>query len=159
MIGNEEDARFILDWCESVRGDSYELPRRRAPKVWEYLSCGSYRVAYLHKGSGVVYKVQHRYGRSEWQTNEGEAENLRLMRLKRIPEGCRLPRFQYFHLNGNGVMAMERFRVILKSAPHSHRYDGLLNRLRDALGLVDLHSSNAALDEEHDLVVPIDLGA
>lgn len=160
MIGNETDAEFIRDYVMDIEGDYYR-DGSVAPEGWQRLGSGCYRSAWLHEESGVVYKVQHTYSNS-WQSNEGEADTLRRHFFKKMPKGCRLPRFRYFALDGRGVIAMERFSRLLRDVGYYQDTEGYHNRLsdlQDALrGVSDFHGGNLAIDEENKLLVPIDLG-
>lgn len=160
MIGNEVDAEFIRDYVTDVSGDYYR-DGTKPPKGWKRLGSGCYRSAWLHEASGVVYKVQHGYLNS-WQSNEGEAGTLRRYFLKKMPKGCRLPRWQYFALDGRGVIAMERFTKLLRQVSRYQDPRGYHDRLRALRGVLndvsDFHGGNLAIDEENDLLVPIDLG-
>lgn len=167
MLGNEADARFIRDWHFSpdAKRDAWGDLIQQAPDGWRRLGEGCYRVAYLSP-DGVVYKVQHYYaepGQYQSQSNKGEAEALRKYWLKKMPKGCRLPRWGFFELDGRGVIAMERFNKTLShysqyNDPGS-RYWILVEHLQGVLcDVYDLHGGNMAVDEENQKLVPIDLG-
>lgn len=155
MIGNETDARFIRDW---VRGGKHYHP-----EGWQRLGTGCYRAAWLHVASGVVYKVQHEATYS-YQTNHAEARNIARYRFKKMPKGCRLPRYQFFALDNqeDGVMAMERFSKLLREVSYYQDPNGYYDRHKELQGVLrdvyDLHGGNLAIDEENELLVPIDLG-
>lgn len=162
MIGNESDAQFIRDYVldrseRDIYGEAFN-----APEGWVRLGSGCYRSAWLHKESNVVYKVQHRYTNDYGQSNAGEARNLKRYYLTKLPKGCRLPRFRHFELDGRSVMAMERFDKLLKYVSYyddPKGYHARLAHLQEALrDLWDLHGANLAIDEENELLVPIDLG-
>lgn len=167
MLGNEENARFIRDWYVEARGGESNSWRRweDEPEGWTYLNHGVSRAAYLGP-DGVVYKVQHYYGRDAsyylGQSNSGEAETLRKHFLTKLPKGCRLPRFTYYELDGRGVMVMEYFRKLFNQVITSHKeygkYASPLDDLRRTLRLEDLYGANLAVDTERELLVPIDLG-
>lgn len=164
MLGNEADARFIRDWYVEERGKR-EWDQRDAPKGWTRLGAGCYRTVFLSP-DGVVYKVQQRYAKPdqyEGQCNKSEAANLRRYWLTKMPEGCRLPRWGFFELDGRGVVVMERFEKTLSRysqyTPDGSRYWGAFGRLQRTLqDVYDLHGGNLAVDEESQLLVPIDLG-
>lgn len=165
MLGNEEDARFIRDWYAGELEKPTYNQFKDAPKGWTRLGAGRYRTAFLSP-DGVVYKVQQRYakpGEYEGQCNKGEAVNLRKYWLKKMPEGCRMPRWGFFELDGRGVIAMERFNKTLSRYPQysspGSEYWALVRRLQRVLNDVyDLHGDNMAVDEESQKLVPIDLG-
>lgn len=152
MLGNETDARFIRDWY--LHKGCY----LDAPKGWTRLGSGCYRTAFLSP-DGVVYKVQQNYAYS-YQTNKGEVEVIRRYWLRKLPRGCRFPRYQFFELDGKGVTAMERLPKLLKDFS---RYEEnspwtLLDRLQEALvDVYDLHGANIGVDEVG-MLVPIDMG-
>lgn len=159
MIGNIEEARFIRDWYRDYR-DSDPCGVGQ-PNGWRRMGSGCYRVAFLAP-SGVVYKVQH-WQNNSYQTNAGEAEKLRSLMFRKLPQGCRFPRYQLFELEGEGVMAMERFNQTMRSissySAEGKRLRALENRLIAALPeLRDMHDDNIAVDEVNGQVVPIDLG-
>lgn len=162
MIGNEAEARFIHEWYRAwqAREDYWTDPGPMAPEGWERLGSGCYRIAFLAP-SGTVYKVQS--SSSSYQTNEAEAYTLRRYMFRKLPKGCRFPRYQLFMVTeGEGVMAMERVASLLKE--HS-RYDGEGRRIRGLRNdlvetlydLHDLHDANIGVAEDG-AVVPIDLG-
>jgi hypothetical protein len=155
MIGNEEHAQEILDWALTA-------PDAAPPKGWKRLGQGCYRQAMLHIETNVVYKVQHNYSVRYSQSNDSEAENLRRYWLKKLPQGCRFPRYQLFRFDGKGVMAMERFGKLLRDVSRygeDSRYWERHSKLQDVLrNVYDLHGANLAIDEENDQLVPIDMG-
>jgi len=164
MIGNEVDARFIRDWYrETTQNASWATPNK-VPEGWKYLSSGCYRSVYLHVESGVVYKIERDRNYTGGQTNEGEYNNLRLYRFKRMPKGCRFPRWAFYAFEDqDNVMAMEYFTHLLKEYS---RYDEKgsrhwenLRKIRNVLqGIWDLHGANLAVDQTTEELVPIDLG-
>lgn len=164
MIGNAEDARFIRDWSlQRYKDDPYDyIPGPSAPEGWKRLGKGCFRIAYLSP-DGVVYKVERHYGDGWSQSNRGEDKNLRRYRFTKMPEGCRLPRWQYFELDGKGVMAMERFDKLLRQFSRyeggNGKYYAALSRLsRLMIDIGDFHDANLAVDP-NGLLVPIDMGA
>lgn len=165
MIGNAEDARFIRDWSlRRYKDDPYGYDSApSAPEGWKRLGKGCYRIAYLSP-DGVVYKVEHDYGGAGWpQSNRGEDKNLRRYRFTKMPEGCRLPRWQYFELDGKGVMAMEKFDTLLwqfgRYEEGNGKYYVALRRLSLLMiDIGDFHAANLAVDP-NGLLVPIDMGA
>lgn len=165
MLGNEADARFIRDWYARELDKPTDNQYGDAPKGWTWLGAGCYRAVFLSP-DGVAYKVQQRYaepGGWESQSNKTEAANLRRYWLTRMPRGCRLPRWGYFELDGRGVIAMERFDKTLNRysqySDEGSKYWGALGRISDLMcDLYDFHGGNLAVDEENQLLVPIDLG-
>lgn len=159
MIGNEAEAKFIRDWYASK--GQWSQRDDTPPVGWERLGSGCYRAAFLSP-TGVVYKVQHNYDHSS-QSNAGEAETLRRYWLTRMPKGCRLPRWSLYELDGKEVMAMERFTKLLNEfslfSAEGSKYWSLRSALENVISdQWDFHGGNLAVDEEAELLVPIDLG-
>lgn len=160
MLGNESSAEFIRDW--SLLTSKHYRPEQ-APQGWTRLGSGCYRVAYLNALEGIVYKVEHRYG-GFGQTNEGEFQKLRSMRLTRLPKGIRFPRYHLYSLDGRTVAAMEYLPKLLKDfsryGGEGATYWNLKSKLCDTLpDLWDMHGANIAVDENTKEIVPIDLGS
>lgn len=161
-FGNERNARFIRDWY--VLMAEHCRTGEKPPQEWRRLGSGCYRAAFLHEPSGVVYKVEHRYGSGYTQSNKGEAESFRRFLLTKLPHGCRLPRWEFYELDGRGVMVMEKFDKLLhefgKYTANGSKYWDAQSRFSSAFpDLWDLHGRNIAVDEETGQIVPIDLGA
>lgn len=161
MLGNETDARFIRDWVLEQEGYGPRDWTSEAPEGWTRLGWGAYRVAMLSP-EGVVYKVEHRYGQFG-QTNSHEAYMLGRYGTQQLPEGCRLPRWNFFPLDGKGVIVMEKFDKLLKDfSMYSLAGRKYWNNHRDLVDAMyetyDLHGSNIGVDEQAKLIVPIDLG-
>ena len=163
-IGTEEEAGFILYYHLQAQAstNSWEYPE--PPEGWTRLGSGCYRVAYLAP-SGVVYKVQGRYdkdGDRRWQSNFSEVQNLRRHHLKRLPKGCRIPRWNSFEFpEGKIVVAMEKFDRLVRSLTWQEREDTREARVRmlDAVdGIYDTHDANLAYDDKTKEVAIIDWG-
>lgn len=162
MIGNEAEARFIHEWLrtQQERVDYYDNPGPRAPEGWSRLGSGCYRIAFLAP-SGTVYKVQN--SPTSYQSNRDEAATLRRYMLRKLPKGCRFPRYQLFMVSEDeGVMAMERMESLLREYSHykaeHRRIRNLRNDLIETLhDLSDLHDGNIGVAGDG-AVVPIDLG-
>lgn len=160
MLGNESSAEFIRDWSLLM---SKHYRSEQAPQGWTRLGSGCYRVAYLNALEGIVYKVERCYG-TGGQTNEGEFQKLRSMRLTRLPEGIRFPRYHLYSLDGRTVAAMEYLPKLLKDfgryVGEGATYWNLKSKLCDTFpDLWDMHGANIAVDENTKEIVPIDLGA
>lgn len=163
MLGNAEEAQFIRDWYIELRADPDRRYDHTSPEGWRRLGAGCYRTVFLAP-SGVVYKVEQYYNDNPWsQSNKSEDAKLRKYRFRKMPQGCRLPRWSFYELDGRGVMAMERFDKLLRSygryTEEGAKYYQALSRLTDRLVETgDWHSANLAVDTENELLVPIDLG-
>jgi RIO-like serine/threonine protein kinase len=108
---------------------------------------------------GVAYKVNHRQDDSQ---SARELENLRNAWLKKVPKGCRLPRFADFSSVGEVVVAMEVIKG--KTLYAKYGYPEYLNHHREeyhsiwtTYHLNDIHEENVMVDEDG-LLVPVDLG-
>ena len=106
-IGNVHDAQTIYSWVAESRRE-YDKPlcaeHKEAPLGWEYVGSGSFRSVW-RSPEGVAYKVEHNDGDS-CQSGD-EIENLNLAWGKGAPEGCRLPKFDEFRVDGEVVVAIE----------------------------------------------------
>lgn len=160
MLGNESSAEFIRDW--SVLMSKHYREQEQTPDGWVRLGSGCYRVAYLNALEGIVYKVERRYGSAYNQTNEGEFQQLRSMRLTTLPKGIRLPRYHLYSLDGRAVAAMEYLPKLLASFSRygeGQTYWNLRGKLCETFpDLWDMHGDNIAVDENTKEIVPIDLG-
>jgi RIO-like serine/threonine protein kinase len=156
-IGNEADAKFILEWVSKGR-KSCDVPSAKAPEGWEFLGRGSFRSVW-RSPEGVAYKVNHSAYDSQ---SRSEVRNLRRAWLKKTPKGCRLPRFAEYRPAGEVVVAME---VIKGKTLHAkYGYPDCLNYHREeyrsierTYRLDDMHEQNVMIDEDG-LLVPVDLG-
>lgn len=160
-IGNEQDARTIVEWLRSDRSD-YGLPSRaaqgKAPEGWEYLGRGSFRSVW-RSPEGVAYKVNH----STYDAQSvRELENLRRAWLKKTPKGCRIPRFEEYRVGKEVVVAMEVIKGVTLYAKYG--YPGYLEHKREeyhsisnVYRLSDMHEENV-MEDEDGLLVPVDFG-
>jgi len=163
-IGDAEEAQKILDWVRASEMDGC-LPRcvrnGDAPEGWEYIGRGSFRSVWFSP-SGVAYKVSHRVTIRNRQSVE-EVANLASAWEKEVPEGCRLPKFDKFHIDDELVVAIERivgdtlYEFVREGNDESDYYE----RMRDCerrYRLIDLHDENVIIEESTGLLVPVDLG-
>lgn len=169
MIGNAREAEFIRDWYMEYQAKSWAEQGLigDAPEGWEWLGQGCYRTAFLAP-SGVVYKVQGHYPKRGTyhcgQTNAAEAASFRKFMFRKLPRGCRFPRFQLFELDGRTVIAMEKFDKLLKDFNswdngEGSKYWKLHQEVQEVLHEVyDAHGGNFAIDVENGQLVPIDVG-
>jgi hypothetical protein len=160
MLGNEHDAKFIRDWhFAEIR----EWQSAETPPGFLLIGSGCARVAYLHKKTNVVYKVEKRYNSGRLQSNEAEYNYLRSQILRKAPKGIRFPRYSLHRLDGRCVSALEYLPLLLRdfdvNTEEGSRYWDLRYRLVDFLpDLFDLHGQNIAVDADSGQIVPIDLG-
>lgn len=157
MVGNPQDAQLIRDY---IRNDwsFYDESRPAAPEGWEYLSSGVYRNCFVSPDN-VVYKVDC-YPDSGEGTNAGECRNLVRCAALPAPEHTRMPKFTYYGLNGDGVIAMERIhgtplreaRALGKLEDRT-KFDVIISELERKYDLDDLHGANVIVEPSGDLVV------
>lgn len=159
-IGNEWEAEHIYLWVSRDRR-KYARPRcaeqELAPEGWEYVASGSFRSVW-RSPTGVAYKVEHNRSEYSHQSAE-EIENLKKAWEKGAPEGCRLPKFDEFRVDGEVIVAVEYI-----DGPTLHEYEGPEDDLYERLdqcefrfALSDLHDENVVVDADG-LLVPVDLG-
>lgn len=157
MLGTAEEALFIRDWFLASKND-YKAPK--TPEGWRRLGAGVSRCVFRSEATGVVYKIEKYYDDDEYtQSNRKEAETIRKFYLRKLPAGCRLPRFYLHELDGKPVMAMEAFTTLLRDAPDRQSYSVTRSRLERFTKLWDLHDQNLAVDEVNKQLVIIDWGA
>lgn len=159
-IGNEHDAQTIYFWVASQR-QKYDKPRcayqAEAPLGWEYIGSGSFRSVW-RSPEGVAYKVEHNNG--DFCQSAEEIENLKLAWRKGAPEGCRLPKFDEFRVDGEVVVAIELIEGNTLYDYEGPEKDDLYERLSQCemrFHLGDLHDENVVVDHDG-FLVPVDLG-
>lgn len=161
-IGNERDARVILDWVIPHR-QKYDVPRcarsETAPEGWRFLGKGSFRSVWLSP-EGVAYKVDHQ--RDRW-CDQSERELVNLTRAwgrGHTIEGCRLPKFHGYKFDGEIVVAIEAIKGSrlndYEGFDRGQLYD-LMNDIENEYRLSDMHDENVMVDEDGYLV-PVDFG-
>jgi len=165
MVGNAVDAQFILDWVSYNELDSFSLEEYGpgdVPEGWTYLSKGSFRSVWLSP-EGCVYKVQHQY--EGWgQSNKDEWRNILAAQRCEAPAGTRLPEAQLYQVDGGRtVIAME----CIKGKTVDQRWGvgdtpreiGVrMRQVERAYELCDLHGDNVMIEDETDILIPVDLG-
>lgn len=161
-IGNERDARTILEWVIPHR-EKYDAPRcaysESAPEGWEFLGKGSFRSVWLSP-EGVAYKVDHQTDRWSDQSSQELVNLTRAWLRERTIEGCRLPKFHGYEFGGEVVVAIEAIkgsRLYDYDGPGRDQLYDLLSDIEDAYRLTDMHDENVMVDEDGYLV-PVDFG-
>lgn len=127
---------------------------------WEYLGSGCYRNAYLHKPTGVVYKVQ-RNG-AVGMGNVGEYNTAERLREKQW-EHVRIPLVSLYHFGENfmdpnerPVLAMEYIEGTLGGDEGmGYMHPGWREFNRNG-GCGDMHRQNFVISTD-DMMVPIDM--
>jgi len=167
MVGNARDAEFIHEWVRSHMNDwsrPSDEAKENPPEGWEYLGSGSFRSVW-RSPDGVAYKVQHRP--TSGQSNESEWVSVQQAYTKPAPAGTRLPLCSFYE-RGNrmdGVMAME----CIAGSTLDEFYGGdfyhipdvardLMWNLETTYGLGDMHEQNVMVEDETELLIPIDFG-
>lgn len=161
-LGNEFDARTIYSWVDSHRVD-YGRPScilddfSYAPEGWEYIGSGSFRSVW-RSPEGIAYKVNHHKQYSH--QSSVEVRNLGRAWKEGAPNGCRLPRFGEFRVDGETIVAIEYIKGVrlydYRGDDKDHMYE-LLEEIEYKLNLQDMHDENALVDDDG-LLVPVDLG-
>lgn len=164
-IGSADYALFIK---EQVRANMNDWSRpndyieENPPEGWEFLGRGSFRSTWRGP-DGVAYKVQHRP--TSMQTNQEEYQNLQKAAKIEAPEGTRLPACSFYPLDNriDGVIAME----CVDGATIEDRFgrygppSNIAQRvyaIEDKYRLGDMHFENVMIEDETDIVIPIDFG-
>lgn len=165
-VGNADHAREIAEffysnnpanmtWREKVKG--------RTPRAFKRIGDGSYRVAYLHKATGIVYKVDKYRDTHGSMNNKGEANNYPVIAEKVKDKGCKHVKIpatfgHEFMLDVHKVcvVAME-FVAGAIGTEAIIDYTGPAYREYRALGVSDSHGGNYVVDDEG-TIWPIDLG-
>lgn len=162
-IGNFHDAQTILHWVRS-HPSRYGRPtcvtEESAPEGWSYLGRGSFRSVWLSP-EGVAYKVGHE-GYRENQCSD-EIANLRSAWAdpRSVPDGCRLPRFEGFDVDGDLVVAIEKISGMVLDEYHGEeqsKYYKLMRTVEKVFRLWDMHSENCMVEDGTGYLVPVDFG-
>lgn len=161
-IGNEHDARTILEWVRRHPSEGWRMPTcvldGVAPNGWEYVGRGSFRSVW-RSPEGVAYKVGHR-SEPNWNQCLDEIANLKKAWSHGAIEGVRLPRFNSFEVDGEVIVALELIEG--KRLCDYEGYDrralaALARDVEEEYGLGDMHDQNCIVDGDG-LLVPIDFG-
>lgn len=151
-IGNRKNAETALAFFEHTATPD---------KDWQRLSGGSYRACYLHKPTGVVYKVEDEYA-GDTMGNRRELNNARLLRRMEW-QGVRIPMTSGFNVKGesgdNLVLAMEYIEGKMGKDVKRSSYPAARRELYDRAGFSDMHGENFIFEKGSRKLVPIDLGS
>lgn len=120
---------------------------------WELLGCGSYRYAYLHKSSDVVYKIES----DEWAESDGfgnakehqNASNLRKLALRLVY----IPKTSLFNTSRGPIIAMEHIRGEIGNGSYAAREE-LYKKGR----FKDMHAANF-IGMPSGKIAPIDMAS
>lgn len=165
-IGNEEDARTILDWVRSSQKRRFSWPKcvdtKEGPDGWTFLGRGSFRSVWLSP-EGVVYKVNHE---DDWdEQSADEVDTLSRVWDVGPLEGCRLPKFNWFQLDEEIVVVMEwvkgwtlwEYNSRENDCDKRSEYTSLMRRIAVEYAVGDMHDENVMVDKDGYLV-PVDFG-
>lgn len=148
-IGSRKQARYAL--MMSIEGRVFD--------DWKMIGSGSFRTCYLHKPSGVVYKVESDF-REEGYDNWSELKNARKLLRKCIDndqwldEYIRIPKVSGYRIGDELVIAMQYIAGdIGADATNTSALRALYN-----IGFQDMHAANFISDDEGSLW-PIDLAS
>jgi hypothetical protein len=162
-IGNFHDAQTILHWVRS-HPMKYGRPTcvmdEVAPDGWEFLGRGSYRSVWLSP-EGVAYKVGHEHYNGNQCLDEISNLKNAWAEPRRVPDGCRLPRFEGFSVNGDLVVAIEKINgVVLDSyrGVDREKYREIAQAVERAFRLWDMHGENCMVEDGTGHLVPVDFG-
>lgn len=162
-IGNYHDAQTILHWVRG-HGQEYGTPscieHKEAPLGWKFIASGSARSVW-RSPEGVAYKVVHdaRWG----SQNTSEVDHLKEAWSRKVPEGCRLPKFSSFDVGDELVVVMEAvngprlYDYVTEYGNSEDDYYDRMNLCETRFGLIDMHDENVVIDEDG-LLVPVDFG-
>lgn len=155
-IGNRKHAQFILDNFRAGHA---------TPDGWRVLGSGSYRIAFLHEESDVVYKVD-RYASSYKDGYESNVEVRHARSLWKQSGGTgilgtrfRVPKVSAFKFGEQVVVAMEAIKGVLMadSEDKSLCPEGRLELYR--IGRFgDMHDYNYFIDNDG-YAVPVDMAS
>lgn len=151
-IGNRQHARVILDW----HNDNWGNEDGYSPDEWEIVGSGSFRTAYLHIPTNVVYKVED----GSWQ-GYGSAQELRVaqsLRKNRTFKKVRIPLTSGFRFHDGLVLAMEAVKgeSIGMFEDTRKARAGRLELFK--VGFEDMHPQNFFI-EPGGVVVPVDMAS
>lgn len=166
MVGNEKDAMRLATWFYDNNPDGLkwqEKPKGRTPAGFKRLGSGSYRIAYLHKASNVVYKIDRYVDSHSSMSNSGEVENYPVLVNKVEEKGLtkvKVPQTSghEFMLDAKRVVvcAMEFIAGKLGTEDSIHYGSDSYTQYRSC-GVSDQHGGNYIVDAENNIWV-IDLG-
>lgn len=156
-IGSRKHAQFINDWYHGPDGGNEETP----PAGWSRLGEGSFRIAYLHEATDVVYKVEIWPEDNEQYGSIGEVRKAQSLYRKsingRLGKWLRIPRTSGFRFGAYVVVAMEAVTGVMNEMYGTH---GCLEARKEllALGFEDMHAHNYIVDNDG-YIVPIDMAS
>lgn len=152
VIGSRRHAEFAL---------ALEFGNKRKTADWETCGRGASRTAYLHKPTGVVYKVERWDDQSSNRAEYKNARDCSKLEWKRV----RIPKVSGFSFKEGGprggkafVIAMEHVKGKFgEKVPKTH-YRAARQELYDLGRFEDMHGLNFVVTSDRK-IVPIDMGS
>lgn len=166
MVGNETDAQRLAKWFykNNPNGITWNAkPAGRTPAGFKRLGMGYHRVAYLHKASDVVYKIDKSLDSWGSMNNSGEVDNYPILVEKLRKKGftkVRVPETSghEFMLDAVKVMVCAMQYVVGQLGNDSpNSYGSVAHNEYRSCGVSDQHGGNYIVDDEDNIWV-IDLG-
>ena len=150
IIGNRKDAETALSLHRSSSWGS-----DAGGKDWTRIGSGSFRDCWLHKPTGVVYKIEsNSYG---GYTNASELRNARALKRESFMH-VRIPKVSGFKIDRELVLAMEHVKGPLGSEVSTTEKPEARKELHEKCRFEDMHGANFIFDEDG-YIVPIDMGS
>lgn len=138
----------------AARALSIHNGERDCGRDFSRIGSGSMRDCYLHKPTGVVYKVQ------TWDyedyTNSTELRNARTLRRRQFTH-VYIPKTSGFTIDGSLVLAMEHIKGSMGREVSRSAYKPLRQELYK-LGFEDMHGDNFIFTTDGK-IAPVDMGS
>lgn len=162
VIGKRSHANLVLD----LHLDTFV---GKWPKEFQRIGSGAFRTAYLHKPTGVVYKVDGCSG--QWSyTNKAEVRNARML-AKFAWEHVVIPKASLFTFKGKGLGGCDAYVVAMEyvegplgrdskqgySHPGWEEFREFCKARNHIVG--DMHGGNFIIRTSDNKMVPVDLAS
>lgn len=147
-VGNRKHAQFIAE-------NGYDMTDN---DEWRYLSGGSMRFVFLHKPTGVVYKMESDSWGERGYGNAHEVNIARQLRKERWHH-VRIPKVSLYNINGTKVIAMEYIEGSLGKDIARGDMMEAREEMYSKGRLADMHGENFKFEETTGKLVPIDMAS
>jgi hypothetical protein len=155
LIGSRKHAREIHEWWSENRFNN------DLPDGWEKLGSGGSRVAYLHKATNVVYKIQGNTWDDDYSGRKEVQNAQRLFKMSNgdgfVTANLRIPRTSGFRFGEYLIVAMEAAFGVCKYEQGPVAVEGRADLFRIGR-FEDMHGSNYVV-EPSGTIVPIDMAS